>query len=297
MSEKNVAKKFFAAIVSLLLIFALGGCSLISEPIEEKEDSFTPTLEVHYIDVGQGDCSLIICDEMSLLIDAGENGHESEVINYLYSLGIEKLDYIIATHQHSDHIGGLPEVIEEFGADTVIMPKLTKELTPTSKTYSKFLEAIKNTGTKGVYSKVGSVYQLGDSQFEILAPIDSDVEDINSMSVIIKLTHGDNTFMFTGDAESDEEMDVVDSGADIDCDVLKVGHHGSRTSSCDEFIDAVSPEICVIMCGEDNSYGHPHEETLETLDLYTDEIYRTDICGSVVISSDGEYLDVSYENE
>lgn len=253
--------------------------------------------QIHYIDVGQGDCSLIVCNGETLLIDAGENGHETDVINYLRSQGIEKLDYIIASHQHSDHIGGLPEVIEEFGMETIIMPRLTKEQTPTNKTYTAFLNAIQSSGANAEYSKVGAVYNLGDATFELLGPVSDDVEDINSMSVIVKVTYGENTFMFTGDAESDEEKEVVETGADLDCDVLKAGHHGSYTSSCEEFLEAVSPEICVIMCGADNDYGHPHDVTLEKIAAYTDEVYRTDICGSIVISSDGKNLDVSYENQ
>lgn len=257
----------------------------------------SPDFAVHYIDVGQGDCSLVVCDGKTMLIDAGENGHEEDVINYLHSQSVEKLDYIIASHQHSDHIGGLAEVIEEFGADTLIMPRLTKAQTPTNSTYTAFLKAIQNSDMKVLSSKVGDIYQLGSATFEIYGPVTDDVEDINSMSIIMKVTYGENTFMFTGDAEKDEELEVVDTGADLDCDVLKVAHHGSKTSSCKEFLAEVTPEICVIQVGENNDYGHPHEAPLKRIKSYTEEIYRNDICGDIVIYSDGRNLTVEYENQ
>lgn len=252
---------------------------------------------VHFIDVGQGDCTLVMCGEMSMLIDAGENGHETEVLNYLRSMKIDKLDYIIATHQHSDHIGGIPEVLDEFEADNIIMPRLTKEQTPTNSTYTAFLKALQNSDAKIISAKPGSKYQLGNAEFEILGPVTDDCEDINSMSAVTKITYGENSFLVTGDAEKDEELEIIENGANIDCDVLRVGHHGSSTSSCKDFLDAVSPEICVISCGENNDYGHPHDKVVKRIANYTDEVYRTDICGSIVMTSDGKNIDISYENE
>lgn len=252
---------------------------------------------IHFIDVGQGDCTLITCDDMTLLIDAGENGHETEVLNYLRSMKIDKLDYIIATHQHSDHIGGIPEVLEEYKADNIIMPRLTKEQTPTNSTYTAFLKALQNTDAKIISAKPGLKYSLGEAEFEILGPVTNDCEDINSMSAVTKITYGENSFLVTGDAEKDEELEIIANGADLDCDVLRVGHHGSSTSSCKDFLDSVSPEMCVISCGENNDYGHPHDKVVNRLAKYTDEIYRTDICGSIVMTSDGENIEISYENQ
>lgn len=252
---------------------------------------------VHFIDVGQGDCTLVLCDDEAMLIDAGENGHETEVINYLRSMKIDKLDYIIATHQHSDHIGGIPEVLEEYKADNIIMPRLTKVQTPTNSTYKSFLTALQNSDAKIISAKPGAKYQLGDAHFEILGPVTNDCEDINSMSAVTKITYGETSFLVTGDAEKDEELEIIENGSDLDCDVLRVGHHGSSTSSCKDFLDAVSPEVCIISCGANNDYGHPHDKVMNRLDNYTDEIYRTDICGSIVMTSDGENIDISYENE
>lgn len=268
-----------------------------SEPAAETVDTQADSFEVHYIDVGQGDCSLIICDGQTLLIDAGENGHEIEVLDYLRLKKIDKLDYIIASHQHSDHIGGLPEVLDEIGTDNLIMPRLTKEQTPTNSTYTAFLNSIKNSGAKVIASKVGAAYTLGSATFEILGPVTDDAEDINNMSVVVKMTYGENTFLFTGDAEKEEEREIIATGADLDCDVLKVGHHGSGTSSGVDFLDAVTPEICVIQVGADNDYGHPHDNIVKRLMKYADDVYRTDLCGDIVITSDGVNLSVSYENQ
>lgn len=299
---KSLNKK----ILYLIVVLVVAIVSAIGTNMDKFEDTAGNTqstqgsdssFQVYYIDVGQGDCSLIICDGKTMLIDAGENGHETTVINYLRSLGIDRLDYIIASHQHSDHIGGLPEVIEDFGMDTIIMPRLTEIQTPTNSTYTAFLKAIQASDAKVVSSKVGASYALGSATFDILGPVTNDAEDINNMSVVVKLTYGENTFLFTGDAEKEEEREILATGADLDCDVLKVGHHGSGTSSGTNFLDAVTPEICVIQVGADNDYGHPHENIVERLMEYSDEVYRTDICGSIVISSDGENLDITYENQ
>lgn len=306
MAAKRKSKKLiFIVLVLILVAFSYFGVDnydkLFSEeyPWESSETQTTEykDLKVHYIDVGQGDCSLVEADGKFMLIDAGENGHEQQVINYLRSVGVQKLDYVIATHQHSDHIGGLPEVLEEFAVDNIIMPRLTEAQTPTNSTYKAFLNAVKASGAKVIASKVDATYTLGSGSFILLGPVTNDAEDINNMSVFVKLSYGTNTFLFTGDGETEEELEVLDTGADLDCDVLHAGHHGSYTSSCKDFLAAATPEICVISCGADNDYGHPHDAALKRIKKHTDEIYRTDLCGSIVIQSDGEKLSVSYENQ
>lgn len=301
--SRGINKKLIYLIVILIaaIVSAVGGnldkitddSPVGSQYTESTDDAF----KVHFIDVGQGDCTLVECNGEYLLIDAGENGHEIDVINYLRSNNVEKLDYIVATHQHSDHIGGLPEVLEEFGTDNLIMPKLTKAQTPTNSTYTAFLKAVQASDAKVISAKPGSVYTLGDASFEILGPVTDDCEDINSMSAVTKITYGDTSFLVTGDAEKDEEREIIENGAYLDCDVLRVGHHGSSTSSCRDFLDAVSPEICVISCGANNDYGHPHKEVTKRIANYTDEVYRTDILGDIVMISDGKTIDVRFENQ
>ena len=149
---------------------------------------------------------------------------------------------------------------------------------------------------KVIASKVGASYALGSATFEIFGPVTNDANDINNMSVVVKVTYGNNTFLFTGDAETEEEKEVLATEAVLDCDVLHAGHHGSRSSSSKDFLNAVTPEICVISCGDDNDYGHPHDEAIKRIKKHTEEIYRTDICGSILIQSNGQKLTVSYEN-
>lgn len=300
-------KKLNKKLIYLIIVIVVSVVSALSANIDEftatndepqtsasaTEDSFS----VHFIDVGQGDSTLVISNGEYLLIDAGENGHETEVLNYLRSMNIEKLDYIIVTHQHSDHIGGMPEVLAEFECDNLIMPRLTKAQTPTNSTYNAFLKAVQSSEAKVFSAKPGLSYALGGATFEILGPVTDDAEDINSMSAVTKITYGESSFLITGDAETEEELEIIDNGADLDCDVLRAGHHGSSTSSCKDFLNAVTPEICVISCGADNDYGHPHDKAVNRIKKHTEEIYRTDICGSIVMTSDGENIDISYENQ
>lgn len=301
---KRINKKLIYTIVVIVLAlisyFGLDNYDKFFDeeyPWESSQTETTDMINVHYIDVGQGDCTLIVCGGETLLIDAGENGHEQQVINYLNSVVVKKLDYIVATHQHSDHIGGIPEVLENFGTNNIIMPRLTEAQTPTNSTYTAFLKAIQKSDAKVIASKVGAEYVLGEATFEILGPVTNDAEDINNMSVVVKVTYGENTFLFTGDAETDEETEVIDTGSNLDCDVLHAGHHGSYTSSSKDFLNAVTPEICVISCGADNDYGHPHDAALKRIKKHTQDIYRTDICGSIVITGDGSTLSVTYENQ
>lgn len=250
-------------------------------------------LSVHFINVGQGDCSLIISDGQTALIDAGEAEYGDTVVSYLNSQGIKKLDYVIVTHPHSDHMGGIATVLESFDVGKVIVPKVSDEMTPTTKTYKVFLQTVQNEGLKLTQAKVGDVYNLGEASLELLAP-NSDYKDLNNYSIVSLLTYGENKFLFMGDAESKSEKEMLEKNLLTKVDVLKVGHHGSSTSSKKKFLEVVSPGYAVILCG-DNSYNHPHEDTVDNLLEYTDNIYRTDQQGTVVFTSDGKKLSVKHE--
>ena len=263
-------------------------------------------LEIHYIDVGQGDCSLILWEGASMLIDSGEKQYAETVLNYLDEQGVEKLDYIVATHPHSDHMGAMSEIISAVDVGKVIVPKVADELTPTTVVYEKFLTALSAKAIKLTAAKPDTTYTLSGTtaasvsktapSFEILAPI-ADYSDLNNYSVVVKLTHGETSYLFTGDIEKKAENDILEYGADVDADVLKTAHHGSSSSSGEAFIDAVSPEICIISCGDGNDYGHPHAEVVERLDEYGATAYRTDQCGTVTVYSDGKQIYVSTEKE
>lgn len=246
----------------------------------------TPThMEVHFIDVGQGDATLIICDGEAMLIDAGENNMGTAVQLYLQKQGVEKLAYAIGTHPDSDHIGGLDVIITKFDCGVVMMPDYEK----TTATYRDVVEAAEYKSYKIVAPKVGDTYTLGEATFTIIAPNDS-YRDSNNSSIGILLSHGENRFLFTGDAEEEAEADILKNGIDISADVLHVGHHGSRTASTVDFVTAVSPEYGVISCGEGNSYGHPHAAPLNTLREQGVKLFRTDEQGSIVAESDGETI-------
>lgn len=247
-------------------------------------------IAVHFIDVGQGDCALILAGETAVLIDGGESSAASDVIRYLNSLELDSLDMVIATHPHSDHIGSLSSVIGEFGTETLLCPALTDDMIPTTRSYEKMLESAEECGAALEYAELGVSYELSEGCFlEILAPV-RDYDDLNDYSVAARLTYGETSFMFTGDIEKTAEQDILNSGADVSADVLKVAHHGSSTSSTREFVQAVSPKYAVIGVGSPNDYGHPHKETTELFERLGITVYRTDRDGNIVWISDGKTL-------
>lgn len=267
---------------------------------QEVISSDKADIEVHYIDVGQGDCELILAGDTSVLIDAGEAEYGEKVNEYLSSLNIKKLDYIIATHPHSDHIGGLPEVIDKFEIGKVFMPKITGDMTPTTKTYENLLNAVKSKGLKATAAKAGLKYTIAVSDeknavMEFVAPVKDSYDNLNNYSAVIKFTYGDVSFLFTGDIEKEAEKDILAGGADISADILKVCHHGSSSSSSQAFLEAVNPKLDVVSVGADNSYNHPNAKVIERLNGFTDHIYRTDLNGTVIIYSDGKTFSAKAE--
>lgn len=245
------------------------------------------TLEVHYIDVGQGDATLIKCGSHAMLIDGGNNNKGTTVQLYLKKQGVESLDYVIGTHPDADHIGGLDVIVYKYNCDTVIMPDYEKD----TKTYQELVDVIHDKNMKITYPVVGEQYALGEAKFTIIAPNSNSYGgNANDYSVAILLEYGKNRFLFTGDAEEASEAEMLTNGIDISADVYKVAHHGSRSASTQEFLNAVQPKYAVISCGEGNSYGHPHAEVLNRLRSMGAEVFRTDEQGSIIASSDGENI-------
>jgi competence protein ComEC len=246
-------------------------------------------MEVSFIDVGQGSSALITVGERAMLIDGGEDG--DAVCNFLDSKGIGKLDFIIATHPHSDHIGGLPDVIKTFGAKELIMPVITGDLTPTTRVYENLLAAADENDVTVTAAKAGGQFQLGEASFTILSPPkNAEFKDLNDYSAVTMLYFGSTRWLFTGDAEKAAEEYLTDSGINLSADVLAVGHHGSDTSSTADFLAEAAPQIAVISCGKDNEYGHPDDTVLKRLGVYTDRIYRTDTDGTVTLKTNGEKI-------
>lgn len=256
---------------------------------EKKGTQVNGNLKVHFIDVGQADSILITENGHNMLIDAGNNADSNLVVNYLKSQGVSKLDYVIGTHPHEDHIGGLDVVINTFNIGKVYMPKKTT----TTETYKDVINAIKNKNLKITVPTPGTAFKLGDANCEILAPNGSDYEDANNYSIVIKLTYGNNSFLFSGDAEDVSEKEMLNKGYELKADVLKVGHHGSRSSTTEAFLNKVNPKYAVISLGKGNDYGHPHKSTMDRLKSKNIPIYRTDESGTIVATSNGKTISFS----
>lgn len=252
-----------------------------------KVDSKTlGTLEVHFIDVGQGDSILITQDGVNMLIDAGENDKGELVVKYLKSRGIETLDYVIGTHPHSDHIGGLDNVINSLNVSKVFM----SDKIHNTKTFEDVLIAVKNKRLQITKPTVGKTYKLGSATFTILAPNGS-YNDLNNYSIAIRVDFENNSFLFTGDAEGLSEKEMIASGLNLKADVLKAGHHGSTTSNSDNFVNKVDPDYVVIQVGQGNKYGHPNKSVLDIFTRMGARVYRNDLHGTIIAKSDGENIE------
>jgi len=252
---------------------------------------------VHFVDVGQGDCSLIISNGEAVLIDAGEVEYGDTVVKYLKAQGVEKLKYVIVSHQHTDHMGGMSKVLKNFEVGELLMPPIPDELFPTNSTYDNYLDTMDSENVN-VTEAENCTLKVGDVELKLyVQDVNAGYEDLNNFSIVVKATHGDNSFIFAGDAEFDEEDKLSRSGYDLSAKVMKVNHHGSGGSSGYNFLDAVKPDYAVISVGRNNDYGHPKEAALKRISKYCDKIYRTDLNGSVVFESDGEGLNVILEKE
>lgn len=247
-------------------------------------------IQVHIIDVGQGDSILIRSNSENILIDAGSSASEAALKAHLDACGIKKLDYFICTHPHDDHLGGADMICHSFDVGTVIMNGTVS----TGYSLEALLYEIAEHEIPAEVPNIGDKYEVGDMVFTILGPTDS-FDDYNETSLVVKLEFGESSFLFMGDAEEDSEKSMLGyyTNSELDCDFLKVGHHGSDTSSKEAFLNAVTPEIAAISCAKDNEYGHPRGEVISRLyKAGCTQILRTDRLGTVVISSDGKEITV-----
>lgn len=254
-----------------------------------NQNNITPVngeLQVYYIDVGQADSILIINKEDAMLIDAGNNEDGEDVVNFIKDKGITKLDYVVGTHPHEDHIGGLDDVINSnIEIENVLMPKIET----TTKTFEDVVNAISNKGLTVKAPNKGDTFTLGDSNLEVMTDSILDEDNLNLSSITLRLQYGNNSFLFMGDSEKENEKTITWPKTDV----LKVGHHGSDTSSSEEFLNEVKPSISIIMAGKDNSYGLPKEEIVERLENVGSKVYRTDEDGTIEVTSDGNNINVT----
>jgi len=258
------------------------------KPLLSATDSETQTaptiseMQVHFIDVGQGDSTLVVCDGEAMLIDAGDNSKGTTVQLYLKKQGIKELKYLVLTHPDADHIGGADVIVTKFGIENLFMSYFTKD----NKTYDELIRAIDDKGLKWTTPNVGNTYSLGGAEFTIIAP-NATYSDPNNASIGLVLRNGEDSFLFTGDGEEEAEYDILANGLDISCDVYKAGHHGSKTASTRSFVEKTGASVAVISCAPDNSYGHPHAEPMNRFRSMGMKLFRTDEQGSIVATSTG----------
>jgi beta-lactamase superfamily II metal-dependent hydrolase len=252
-------------------------------------------LTVHFLDVGQGDSIFIQSGNHFMLIDAGGSGSGEAIVGYLREHKVERLDYLIASHPHEDHIGGLSDVINNFDVDRVIMPPKVH----TTAVFEDVIDTLEARQLSITFPEPGTVYPLGQAEFTILGPVQDYGEELNNWSIALLLSDGSHRFFFGGDMEAAAEADMLAyyPQGSLQAEVLKLNHHGSNTSSSAAFLDALRPSFAVISCGADNSYGHPHQEVLESLEQRFIQLYRTDLQGTVVVTSYGSQLIWETEKE
>lgn len=286
----NKKKKVLSLFLTLIIIvLSIVGCQPVNNNLDEKNLDLNDVMIVHYIDVGQGDSILIQVNNKNLLIDAGPGSSEDDVVNYLNKNNIKKLDYVLATHPHEDHIGGMDEVIENFEVGEFYSPKVASN----TKTFKNMINELnkKNLKINIVTEGMGDEFNLGEgAEVEVYTPTKGSYGELNNYSPIMKVSYGETSFLFTGDAEREAELEAISSGENLKSDVIKVGHHGSSLSTTEKFLEKVDPEVGVISVGEGNKYNHPTDETLSRLNDKSIKTYRTDIDGTVVIKSDGENI-------
>ncbi|GBF35240.1 ComE-like protein [Desulfocucumis palustris] len=285
--------KRFLLLLILAVLLAAAGCAAPGGP-RGTQDTLSPSvpaeglLKVHFIDVGQADCILAqLPGGENMLVDAGNNDDGEKVVSYLREAGVNKIDFLVGTHPHEDHIGGLDTVINNFEIGKVYLPRVNHN----TKTYRDLLAAIKARGLKVTTAAAGvEMFSSAGVDAAMLAPVNTGYEELNDYSAVIKLTYKNVSFLLAGDAEETSEKEMLKAGFDVRADVLKVGHHGSRTSTSPAFLRAVAPRYAVISAGKDNDYGHPHQETLQRLEKANVKVFRTDRDGTLIFSTNGDKI-------
>lgn len=297
--RKPAGKKLytsFSALALALLFLLLRNTGIISPeaditPAADIAGNHTVSgdgrLTVHYLDVGQGSSALVESDGHYMLIDGGDRSRSSYVVSYMQKLGITALDYILVSHYHADHLNGVIGALNAFETASVICPGYESD----TKLYHSFLRIMEEKDIPAVYPSIGDTFTLGSAYFTVVAPVTYDYSDENNNSIGIRLVNGSDSFLFTGDAEAESEEDFCRLNTELSCDVYAAGHHGSASSSTYSLLEKALPEYVVISCGQDNSYGHPHAETMEKLEAVGAKIFRTDTQGTLTAVSSGQGIE------
>lgn len=272
---------------ALLLVWVMLFTSLGTVRTEAAAESADKTMAVHFLDVGQGLAILVQSGGENLIYDGGDKETSSFVVSYLKKQNITTIDYLISSHYDSDHLAGLIGCLNAFDVKQVIGSDYTHD----SKLYQSFMNAVKDEGVTVEHPEVGAEYEFGTGEFTVLSPESISKNDSNANSVAIKLENGENSFIFTGDAEHNSEEEMCSSKIDLDCDVLVPGHHGSATATTWDFLEETVPEYAVISCGTGNQYGHPDKDTMDKLQDMDIQVFRTDEQGTIIAVSDGTRID------
>lgn len=272
----KIINRIFGIFLSLMVL-------MITVPTMASETTVNGQMKVHYINVGQADSTLVQIDGKNILIDAGEN---DTTYNYLKQQGITKLDYVIATHPHADHIGGMATVINNFNIDKFYAPKATT----TTQIFVNMINALNSKNLKITVPTPGENLVIGNATLTFLAPNSTTYEDLNNYSIVTKIKYGNTSFIFEGDAEDISENEILAKQLDISVNVIKIGHHGSNSSTTDAYLNKVNPQYAVISVGAGNDYGHPNKTTLDKLNAKNIKTFRTDLSGTIVATSNGQTI-------
>ncbi len=277
--------KKILALILFSILFLVGCSNDKAEPTPTS--SHIKGLEVNIIDVGQGDSILIkTSNDKTILIDTGSREEKDKLYKFLNSKNIKNIDMLVGTHPHEDHIGNMASVIKDFNIGEVYMPKVTH----TTKTFKNTINALKEKGLTIKTPKLSEKLKFDDTDIEFFAPNSASYKDLNNYSIVMKLTHGKNSFLLTGDAEKESENEMISKGYNLKADALKLAHHGSSTSNTKKFVSAVNPKYSVASCGKNNEYNHPHKETIELLKSMNVPLIRTYEKGTVTFTSDGKEI-------
>lgn len=286
-SRTMVPARFVAEALNANVQWDQSTASVYVDTTKPGGTALAENLTISYIDVGQADSILLSCGGESMLVDAGNNADGSLVVSLIRRRAVSSLAYAVGTHPHEDHIGGLDDVINNFDVQQVWLP----DVVTNTKSYADLLDAIENKGMTITVPQEGSTCSLGGATVTVLSC--SPADDLNNSSIVLRVDYGENSFLFMGDAEQAAEARLLSAGANLQCDVLKVGHHGSDTSTSESFLASAAPSAAVILCGANNTYGHPEPATLEK--LANIPVYRTDLNGTITIVSDGTDYTVTTE--
>lgn len=280
---KNFFQIKYKIIVSVICILSIMITACSSKNVVTKNDEL---LNISFIDVGQADSILIQYKDKNILIDAGNNGDSEVIENYLKENNVNKIDKLILTHPHEDHIGSAAKIINDFSIGDLYMPKATAN----TKTFENTIKAAKNKNLQAMSPKSGEKINIEGLEFNVLAPNNNKYESLNNYSIVLKLTFGNTKFLFMGDAETLSENEILSKNYDVSADVIKIGHHGSNTSTSEKFIEKVNPKYAIISAGKNNDYHHPHKKVMDLLKNKNIKIYRTDENKTIKLTSDGKTI-------